>query len=70
MRPLNALEVVKVLKKHGFALSRQRGSHMIFKNVETGIIVPVPFHGRSKPIPRGTLDAIIKQSKISKKEFD
>lgn len=69
MRPINARKLVKILKQNGFVLSRQKGSHQIWKNSKTGIIVPVPFHGESKPLPLGTLMAIIKQSKISKEKF-
>lgn len=29
MKPLNYRDLVKVLKKYGFVLSRKRGSHMI-----------------------------------------
>ena len=69
MRPLTATQVIKILKSHGFVLSRQKGSHAIWKNSASGTIVPVPLHGKSKPIPKGTLFAIIKQSKIPKNEF-
>ncbi|OHA06635.1 MAG: hypothetical protein A2934_01050 [Candidatus Sungbacteria bacterium RIFCSPLOWO2_01_FULL_47_10] len=69
MKPINAEKLIKILRKHGFIVSRQKGSHMIWKNLATNTIVPVPLHGKSKPIPIGTLLAIIKQSKISKEEF-
>jgi len=69
MRPLNAQKLIKILRENGFILSRQKGSHMIWKNPKTGIIVPVPLHGKSKPMPIGTLIAIIKQSKIPKEKF-
>jgi len=69
MRPINAARLIKILKENGFVLSRQRGSHQIWRNPKTGIIVPVPLHGKSKPIFIGTLLAIIKQSKIPKEKF-
>jgi len=69
MRPINARELIKILKENGFVLSRQKGSHMIWRNPKSGIITPVPLHGKSKPIPMGTLMAIIKQSRISKEKF-
>ena len=69
MRPLTAREIIRVLKAHGFVLSRQHGSHMIWKNTLTGIIVPIPLHGRSKPIPICTAKAIIKQSRIPLGDF-
>jgi predicted RNA binding protein YcfA (HicA-like mRNA interferase family) len=53
----------------GFILSRQKGSHQIYKNTHSGVMVAVPLHGKNRPIPIGTLMAIIKQSKIPKEEF-
>lgn len=70
MRSINAKKLIKILESNKFILSRQKGSHIIFKNKESGIIVPVPLHGKSKSIPIGTLIAIIKQSKISKDKFE
>lgn len=69
MRSINAGKIIKVLEANGFVLSRQKGSHMIWKNPESGIIVPVPLHGKSKPLPIGTFLAIIKQSKIPREKF-
>ena len=69
MKALPAKKIVAVLEKYGFTLSRQRGSHAIYQNKQTGISVPVPFHAGNKPIYIGTFLAIIRQSKIPKKEF-
>jgi len=69
MKSLVARKLIKILKENGFILSRQKGSHQIWKNSKTGIIVPVPLHGKSELIYLGTLLAIIKQSKISKEKF-
>lgn len=70
MKPLTAKQLIKILEKYGFILSRQKGSHKIYKNPDSRIIVPVPIHGKSKPIPIGTFLSIIRQSKILKKEFE
>ena len=69
MRSINARKIIKILETNGFILSRQKGSHMIWKNPVSGIIVPIPLHGKSKPIPIGTFLAIVKQSKIPKENF-
>lgn len=69
MKSLNAHQLMKILKENDFALSRQKGSHMIWKNLQTGIIVPIPLHGKTKSIPIGTFKAIIKQSKIPLEKF-
>jgi predicted RNA binding protein YcfA (HicA-like mRNA interferase family) len=41
---LTAREVAGALSKVGFALARQSGSHMIYKNA-AGKRVTIPFHG-------------------------
>lgn len=69
MKSLTAKKLIKILQENDFILSRRKGSHMIWKNPNSGIIVPIPLHGKSKLIPIGTLLAIIKQSKISKEKF-
>jgi len=69
MKSLTAKQIIRILEKHGFVLSRQKGSHMIYRHPHSKIIVPVPLHGKNKPIPIGTFLAIIKQSKIPKGEF-
>ena len=51
--PTSAKTVIKILQKHGFILSRQKGSHMIFIHPASGVMVPVPLHGGNKPIPLG-----------------
>lgn len=69
MKSLTAKQVIKILEKNGFVLSRQKGSHKILRHPEFKIIVPIPMHGKNKAIPIGTFLAIIKQSKIPKKDF-
>lgn len=70
MKPLTARQLIKILEKHGFVLSRQKGSHKIYRHPKSNIIVPVPIHGLNKPIYIGTFLSIVKQSKIPKKEFE
>ncbi|HEU5410254.1 MAG TPA: type II toxin-antitoxin system HicA family toxin [Candidatus Acidoferrales bacterium] len=41
---LTARQIIAVLEKSGFSLSRQSGSHMIYKNA-AGKRATVPFHG-------------------------
>ncbi|MDE1804317.1 MAG: type II toxin-antitoxin system HicA family toxin [Candidatus Micrarchaeota archaeon] len=65
---VSALDVVKVLRKNGFSISRQRGSHIIlikFVDDKKRIVV-VPNHRQIDP---GTLLSIIAQSGMLKDEF-
>jgi predicted RNA binding protein YcfA (HicA-like mRNA interferase family) len=64
---LNAKEVVKVLRKHGFALVAQSGSHQKWRH-ENGRQVIVAMHG-NKPIPIGTLKSIVEGSGLNAEDF-
>jgi predicted RNA binding protein YcfA (HicA-like mRNA interferase family) len=63
----HAKEIVRVLRKHGFALVSQSGSHQKWRH-PNGRQVIVAMHG-SKPVPIGTLKSIIQGSGISVEEF-
>jgi predicted RNA binding protein YcfA (HicA-like mRNA interferase family) len=63
----NANEVVKVLRKHGFILVGQRGSHQKWRHAN-GRQVIVAIHG-NKPIPIGTLKSIVEGSGLSADDF-
>ena len=69
LRILSGRDVCRILEQHGFQIVRQRGSHVVMQrrtNVET-ITVPVPDHAE---IRIGTLQAIIRQSGISRNAFE
>ena len=53
-------ELRKLLEKYGFIISRQSGSHAIFKHPSTKKRAVLPIH--SKDIPKGTLNAILKDA--------
>lgn len=61
-------EVIRKLKKLGFAEDRQSGSHKIFYHSETRDRAVVPYH--LKELPKGTLAAILREANISKEDFD
>ena len=58
------------LLKHGFTLHHVRGSHYYFKKYDDNrfYITHMQYHG-AKIIPQCTLNAIIRQSGISKEEW-
>jgi predicted RNA binding protein YcfA (HicA-like mRNA interferase family) len=62
-----APEVTKVLRRHGFALSGQSGSHQKWRH-PNGRQVIVAVHG-NKPIPIGTLKSIIEGSGLEADDF-
>ena len=63
---LSADDVVKALKRMGFKIVRQSGSHIHLWNEDERILVTVPNHPE---LAKGTLNSIIKQSKRERDEF-
>jgi predicted RNA binding protein YcfA (HicA-like mRNA interferase family) len=60
---LTAIEIIRILEKHGFDLARQSGSHKIFKNSE-GKRTTVPFHA-SKVLHPKLLKSILKEANLT-----
>lgn len=56
---MNSKEIIKLLKKNGFELKSQRGSHKKFVKDDKTVIVPD--HGKDE-IPKGTHKNIERQS--------
>lgn len=66
---LTAREVIRVLRSAGFVFDRQaKGSHEIWYNSQTRRRVTVPNHP-GRPIARGTLMAIIRESGLTVDQF-
>jgi predicted RNA binding protein YcfA (HicA-like mRNA interferase family) len=63
---LSANEVIKVLRRFGFVVYRQSGSHIHLWNEERKLLVTVPNHPE---LAKGTLISILKQAKIEREEF-
>jgi predicted RNA binding protein YcfA (HicA-like mRNA interferase family) len=62
-----AKEVIRVSRKHGFALVSQKGSHQKWRH-SNGRQVIVAMHG-NKPIPTGTLKSIIEGAGLTAEDF-
>ncbi|MGN0401917.1 MAG: type II toxin-antitoxin system HicA family toxin [Acetatifactor sp.] len=58
--PMTSQEMIKFLKKNGFIIISQNGSHVKMKTPDTGITVIVPYH--SKDLKKGLEQAILKQA--------
>ena len=63
---ISGQDCVKALKKEGFYLKRQKGSHMVLRRDNPFAQIIVPTH---KELDRGTLRAIIRQAGLSVSEF-
>ena len=60
---VTALEMIKVLEKCGFVLTRQSGSHKIYKN-SSGRRATVPFHSAKILHPK-VLQSILSEANLS-----
>jgi predicted RNA binding protein YcfA (HicA-like mRNA interferase family) len=68
MRRMTAREVEGLLRRYGFQLVSQKGSHRKWRQPETGSQVIVPEH-RGRTLPTGTLRAILKGAEIPESEW-
>jgi len=64
---ITAVEVIKAIKRAGFFLARQSGSHKIFKN-RVGKRVTVPYH-TGKIIHLKVLHSILRDADLSVEKF-
>ncbi|KKQ18318.1 MAG: YcfA family protein [Berkelbacteria bacterium GW2011_GWA1_36_9] len=64
---LKPKKMISILRKNGFYIDHQTGSHITLLNNKTNQRVTVSYH--SKDIKRGTLQNILKQAGINMDEF-
>ena len=61
-RTYSGREIVKALRRSGFIVDHQRGSHIFLHNLEKNISVVVPLHREFK---KGTLNNILKKAGLT-----
>lgn len=61
-------KVVKAFSKAGWAAVRQRGSHVIMVKENSVVTLSVPVH-KGRPVKRGTLRDLIRDSGLTVEEF-
>ncbi len=59
-------EVIKALRRIGYIIDHQRGSHIFLHNLKRNISVIVPNH---KTLKKGTFNSIIKKVRITVEEL-
>lgn len=63
-------DIVRILKKHGFALDRQQGSHRQYEGFVDGKRRIVTVAGKDgDDVPPGTLSSIGNQSGLPRRSF-
>lgn len=61
---VSGAQVVRALERLGFAVARQRGSHIVLRRGAIGCVVP-----NHRELKTGTLAGILKQAGISAEDF-
>jgi predicted RNA binding protein YcfA (HicA-like mRNA interferase family) len=65
-RTFSGMDIVKALRRSGFVVDHQRGSHIFMYNLEKNISVVIPLH---KEIKKGTLNSILKKAGLTLTEL-
>ena len=61
---VSGAEVVRAMQRLGFAVVRQRGSHIVMRRGSSGCVVP-----NHRELKTGTLAGVLKQAGVSVDEF-
>jgi predicted RNA binding protein YcfA (HicA-like mRNA interferase family) len=61
---LSGQEIIKILRRLGFTVVRQRGSHIVLRKGRYGCVIP-----NHREVARGTLRNTLKQANITIDEF-
>ena len=61
---VSGAEVVRILERLGFAVVRQRGSHIVMRRGAGGCVVP-----NHRELKLGTLAGVLRQAGVSVEEF-
>ena len=61
---MTVYEIIKIIKKDGWYLVRQKGSHKQYKHTAKKGLVTISAHRLSDTIAKGTLNSILKQAQI------
>lgn len=61
---VSGAEAIRALERLGFAIVRQRGSHVVLRREALGCVVP-----NHRELKTGTLAGVLKQAGVSVQEF-
>ena len=65
----SSAKIVKILEKRGFIYISQRGSHAKYRKAGSPVLTAIVPMGK-KEIPTGTFRSILRQSRLTEKDFD
>ena len=61
---MSGAQAVRALERLGFAVARQRGSHIVMRRGSSGCVVP-----NHRELKTGTLAGVLKQAGVSAEDF-
>ena len=61
---VSGAQAVRALERLGFAVARQRGSHIVMRRGSSGCVVP-----NHRELKSGTLAGLLKQAGVSAEDF-
>jgi len=61
---VSGAELIRALERLGFAVVRQRGSHVVLRRDAVGCVVP-----NHRELKTGTLAGVLKQAGVSAEQF-
>ena len=61
---VSGAQAVRALERLGFAVARQRGSHIVMRRGSSGCVVP-----NHRELKTGTLAGVLKQAGVSAEDF-
>jgi predicted RNA binding protein YcfA (HicA-like mRNA interferase family) len=61
---VSGADAVRALQRLGFAVARQRGSHIVLRRESNGCVVP-----NHRELKTGTLAGVLKQAGVSVEDF-
>ena len=63
---MSGREVVRAFQKHGWAVARQSGSHIIMVKAGENVTLSIPDH---KEVAKGTLRSLIRSAGLTVQQF-
>lgn len=66
---MKVIELLKLIEKDGWYLTRQKGSHRQFKHPRKAGLVTIAGHKMSDEVAKGTLNSVLKQAGIKNEQL-
>lgn len=68
MKSVSGKRLSTIVEQKGWILQRITGSHHIYENPDTNLIISIPVH-RNKDLKIGTLKALMKKAELTEEDL-